>query len=161
MIDSTQIFSGALGTGLNPPTGQAITATADSNVINMIAPSDMGAGNILGLHIDILQSFNTLTSLDIEFKGSSAAAGTYFTLLAVKTIPLAQLIAGSPVFRYVWPLNQVFNAVAGVLNAPPQFYKFVYTVNGANPTQGSIFAYVNAALDRNSTYIYPENYVTA
>lgn len=162
MLDATQIFSGTLSTGLTAPAGQAITATADStNVLNMLAAADMGAGNILALHVDITEAFNTLTSLDIEFKGSSAAAGTYYTLLAVKTIPLAQLIVGAPVFRYAWPLNQIFNATAGVLLPPPQYYKFTYTVNGSNPTTGKVFTYVNAGLDRNVQYIYPENYTTA
>jgi len=161
MIDATQLFDGTLGTGLNAPVGDAITATRDStNILNMLNPRDMGAGGALELHVVVTEAFATLTSLDIEFKGSSAVGGTYYTLLAEKAIPVAQLIVGAPIFRYKWPLNQVFNAVAGVLNAPPQYYKFVYTVNGSNATAGKVFSFVNAEEDRQQFYVYPENYTT-
>ncbi len=162
MIDATQIFDGTLGTSLDPPTGVAITVTRDStNILNELAARDLGAGGILELHVVVTEAFATLTSLDIEFKGSSAVGGTYYTLLAELAIPVAQLIVGAPIFRYKWPLNQVFNATAGVLKAPPQFYKFVYTVNGSTATAGKVFTYVNAEEDRQQYTTYNNNYTTA
>lgn len=161
MIDATQIFDGTLGTGLTAPTGIAITATRDStNILDELVARDMGTGLPLELIVRVTEAFATLTSLDIEFKGSSAVGGTYYTLLEQKAIPVAQLIVGAPIFRYPWPRNQVFNATAGVLAAPPQFYKFVYTVNGSNATAGKVFTYVAAQNDRDQYYTYPENYVT-
>lgn len=161
MIDYNQIFDGTVGTSLNGVTGTAITVTRDSlNILNELAARDLGAGGILELHVVVTEAFATLTSLDIEFKGSDLVGGTYYTLLAELAIPVAQLIAGAPIFRYKWPLNQVFNATAGVLKAPPQFYKFVYTVNGSTATAGAVFTYVSAMNDRVQYVTYPENYVT-
>lgn len=160
MIDATQIFDGTFSGTPAVPTGDAITVSrASTNVLDMLAARDLGAGSILGVHIAVLQAFATLTSLDIEFQ-VSADNTNWFTILAEKTIPVAQLIVGAPIFRYDWPLNQVFNATAGVLKAPGRYYRLNYTVNGSTATAGTVFSYVTPVLDRQEYYSIPENYVT-
>lgn len=160
MLDATQLFDGTLNTGLTAPTGAAITVTRDStNVINWQVGRDMGAGAMLGLFVAVTQAFATLTSLDIEYQVSADNA-TYYTLLKQATIPVAQLIIGAPIFRYGVPLNQVFNAAAGILRAPSFYSKLVYTVNGSAATTGAVVAGIRPINDRDQTYIYNENYTT-
>lgn len=162
MLDNTYIFDGTLNTGLTAPTGIAIAATRDStNVLDLLTARDLGAGGVCGLHVVVTEAFATLTSLQINLQVSSAAAGTYYTILSSPVYPVAQLILGSPIFRYDLPLNQLLNGTAGVLNAPGQFLKLVYTVAGSNATAGKVFSYMNAEQDRVQTYIYPNNYVSA
>lgn len=162
MFDISDIYDGTFSGTPPAPAGVAITATRDStNIIDLLVARDLGAGTVLSLHVQVLEAFATLTSLDIEFKVAATSGGSYFTLLAEKAIPVAQLIVGAPIFRYALPLNQVFNATAGVLKAPGRYCKFVYTVNGSNATAGKVFTYQAPLMDRQQTYIYPENYVTA
>lgn len=161
MIDATMLFDGTLNTGLTPPTGTAITASrVSTNVIDLLVARDMGAGAVLGIHVDITQNFATLTSLVIDFE-VSADNSTFYNILTSMVIPAAQLIVGSPIFRYGVPLNQVLNATAGVAAAPGRYVRLNYTVAGSNATAGAVLAYLNPMEDRNQTYIYPNNYVSA
>lgn len=162
MLDTTYIFDGTLGTSLNPPTGVAITATRDStNVLDLLAARDLGAGKVTDLVVVVTQAFATLTSLQIQFQVGATAGGSFFTTLTSPVYPVAQLIAGAPIFRYTGPLNQLLNGTAGALAPPGQFLKLVYTVAGSNATTGAVFSYMTAGNDRNQTYIYPNNYTSA
>jgi hypothetical protein len=160
MLDISQIFDGTFSTTTNVPSGAAITVSRNStNVLDFLVARDMGAGGILGVHVLVTEAFATLTSLDIEYQ-VSADNVTFATLLAEKTIPVAQLIAGSPIFRYNVPRNQYANSTAGVLGAPGRYHRLKYTVNGANATAGKVIAWLNPADDRNDQYAYPSNFVS-
>lgn len=158
MLDSQLIFDGTL----NPVAGAAITTTRDStNVIDMLVSRDMGAGSLLGLHVQVMQNFATLTSLTVDFQASPTSPSSGFvSILKSNVYPVAQLVVGTPIFRYDWPLNQLLNATAGVLKAPGRYYKLVYTVAGSDATAGSVFAYLAPAQDRQEYWTYPENYAT-
>ena len=159
MIDASLIFDGALNAPpATPPAGVAITGSrVSTNVLDMLVARDMGAGSLLGIHVDVLQNFATLTSLTIDFE-VSADNTTWYDILTSMAIPAAQLVVGSPIFRYGVPLNQVLNATAGVQKAPSRYMRLNYKVGGANATAGTVFAYVNPNMDRQQTYTYPNNY---
>lgn len=161
MIDIQQVFDGTFAGTPAVPTGAAITASrVSTNVIDFQVARDMGAGAILGLHVKVMENFATLTSLVVEFQ-VSADNSTFVTILTSPVYPVAQLVIGSPVFRYALPLNQLLNATAGVLAAPGRYVRLNYTVAGSNATTGSVFSYITPINDRDQYYTYPENYVTA
>lgn len=121
---------------------QAITATAISqNVIqfpaNGIIPYDaaaitrnLGAGTPVPMLLQIVQSFNTLTSLTITLETSAAADLSSSTVIATTgAIPLAQLVAGAkPMARFLPDATLL------------AFVGLRYTVAGTNPTLGQITA---------------------
>lgn len=154
MIDAQLIFDGTL----NPTTGAAITVTrVSTNVIDLLAARDLGAGEILGLNVNVLQAFTGGTSLQIDFETCATVAGTYQPLIFSPIVPVAQLIIGCPMFRYGLPLNQVLNATAGILAPPGRFIRLNYTVVGVMAT-GSVFAFVAPLRDRFEYTNYPSNY---
>lgn len=158
MLDVTQILDGTL----NPTAGAAITVTrVSTNVIDWLTARDMGAGEILGIHVDILQTFLTLTSLTVNAEVCDTVGGTYLNILSSPVIPAAQLIAGTSIFRYGFPVNQVLNAVAGLLKAPGRFFRLNYTVIGSAATAGTVMSYLTPELDRDVYYTYPSNYTAA
>ena len=162
MIDASLIFDGTLsyipGVG---PSGVALTTTrVSTNVIDLLTGRDLGAGNILGIHVDVLTTFTAggAATLQIDFEVGATAGGTYYPLNYSSVIPVAQLTVGSPIFRVALPLNQVLNAVAGVRNTPGRFIRLNYTVATGPFTAGTIFSYVNPIADRQQYFDYPINY---
>lgn len=161
MIDSSLIFDGTINsTAPGGVTGVAITSTADStNTLDLLVGRDMGAGDLLGIHIDITQAFTTTNSatLQIQFE-VSADNSTFYQVDLSPVYPAAQLIAGAPLFRQGWPLNQLLNAAAGILKAPGRYYKLNYIVGTGVFSAGKVFSYVNPAMDRQQVYNYANNY---
>lgn len=162
MLDATQIFDGTFtGTPL-VPTGVAITASrVSSNVLDLLTGRDLGADEPLGIHVLITQTFATLASLTVNLEVCDTAGGSYLSILSSPVIPAAQLVAGTEIFRYALPVNQVLNAVAGVLKTPGQFIRLNYTVGGSSATTGAVFAYLNPRPDRTAFTAYPNNYTAA
>jgi hypothetical protein len=168
MIDSTQIFDGTLGLGtLNPQqsgyvsgvTGAAITASrVSTNVLDLLVPRDYGAGEPLGVHVDVTTAFATLTSLTIDLEICATVGGTYLSIISSPVIPVAQLIAGAPIFRYALPVNQLLNGTAGVLATPGRYVRLNYTVAGSSATAGAVFSFVNPRQDRQEFWVPPNNY---
>lgn len=160
MLDVTQIFDGTLG----PTAGAAVTVTrVSTNVIDWLIGRDMGAGAILGVHCDILQTFTAggAATLVVDLEVCDTVGGTYLNILTTPALPVAQLIAGTSIFRYGFPINQLLNATAGILKAPGRFCRLNYTVATGPMTAGTVFAYVNPILDRDTFYAYPSNYIAA
>jgi hypothetical protein len=160
MIDIQQVFDGTISAA-GVVTGAALTVTrVSTNVIDLLVARDIGAGNELGLHCNVLTALTGATSLVVNVEVGATEGGTYYNLMSTPVIPVAQLIAGAPIFRYSMPMNQVLNATAGVLSAPGRYLRLNYTVVGTFGA-GTVFAYINPINDRQQTYIYPENYTTA
>ena len=124
---------------------QAITATAISqNVIQWptngimygdaaATPRNLGPGNPMPILLQVVEAFNTLTSLTITLETSAAADLSSSTVLASSgAIPLATLIIGHrPSFLRYFP-DATLLAFIGLR----------YTVTGTNPTLGKITAAV-------------------
>lgn len=158
MIDANLIFDGTL----NPTAGIAITATrVSTNVLDFLTGRDMGADEPLGIHVIVMQTFATNTSLTVDLEVCDTVGGAYLNILSSPVIPVAQLVANTEIFRYAFPVNQVLNAVAGVLKTPGRFARLNYTIGGSSATAGKVFAYLNPRPDRNAYTSYPANYVAA
>jgi len=147
--DVNSIFSGAIGAN-GARTAQAITATANStNVMDTRlngngAPAlvDIGVDDTPWLVVVVVQAFNTLTSLQIDLVSDSnsnlaTSPVTHFS----KTVLLAGLTAGAQVVRVQLPSDD-YKEYLGVK----------YTVNGTNPTQGSVYAFLTPDPQRNIGY---------
>jgi hypothetical protein len=167
MIDANLIFDGTLnygaagGAGL--PTGVAITSTASStNVIDLLVSRDLGADDVLELHVDVLQAFTTTNSatLTIAFQTSQSTNSGFVTLLTSPTYAASDLILGAPIFRYEVPLNQALNDTNGVLQPPGRYLRLNYTVGTGIFSAGTVFSYLNARQDRQQYYTYPNNYTS-
>lgn len=157
MLDITQIFDGT-----PPNTGVAVTATrVSTNVIDWLTGRDMGSSNPLAIHVDILETFATLTSLTVSLEVCDTVGGSYLSILSSPVIPVAQLIAGTSIFRYPIPVNEVLNATAGVLKTPGQYMRLRYTVAGSDATLGKVFSYITPLRDRDQNFNYPNNYTAA
>jgi hypothetical protein len=132
IFDSTNLFSSA----------QAITATAVStNVIDLGATGrvlggsanlvrDIGLGQSIPLRIQVVEAFNTLTSLTVTIQVDDNEAFSSATTVGAQTIALAGLTLGA-----------VFN---GLYFVPPKtnerYVRLNYTVVGTAPTLGKITA---------------------
>lgn len=158
MLDFTQVLDGTFG----PTAGAALTVTrVSTNVLDLLTGRDLGAGAILGLHVDVLQTFTAAgaATLVVDAEVCDTVGGTYLQVLTTPVIPVAQLIAGVSIFRVGLPLNQILNSVAGVLKTPGRFFRLGYTVATGPFTAGTIMAYLNPILDRDTYFSYPGNYV--
>jgi hypothetical protein len=131
---------------------QVITATAlSTNVIDLgvagtpfdgAAPlhQDVGKGTPVPILIQVVQAFNTLTSLTITIESSANSNMTSSTVLVSQTIPLAQLTLGAQTAYQVLPvgLDQRYLAVR-------------YTVTGTAPTLGQVTAGITMGNQTNVT----------
>lgn len=131
---------------------QAITATAAStNTIDLGATGtpfggsaivrDIGRGGQIPLAVNVVQTFNNLTSLQVSVQ-TSPDASTWTTIDSGRTVPLAELTAGFQ-FRVPADLPEGTNA---------RYVRLNYTVTGTAPTTGKITAGVVAARQTNYTY---------
>lgn len=166
MIDAQLIFDGTVSA--DPPTPVAITASnttqASTNIIDWLSGRDVGAGEPLGIHVDIMVAGTTTNSatLEVALQVCDTTNGTFLTILnSPKVIPASQLIVGAPLFRYAYPVNQILNATAGILKTPGRYARLLYTVGTGVFTTLSVFSYINPRKDRNAYFSYPANYTAA
>lgn len=146
--DLNTIFSGAVAAN-GTRSAQAITATAvstnvlDSRQSGLPATVDMGVGYpTVWLIVNVVQAFNTLTSLQIDLlsdsnSNMSTSPVTHFS----KTVLLAGLTAGAQVVRVQIPSDSY-----------KEFIAVKYTVNGSNPTLGSVLAFFTTDPQANVGY---------
>lgn len=156
LIDLQSTFSGTTAVD-GTKTAQAITATAIStNVIDLRSVSGLPAtadegidGTDLYLNVRSVAAFNTLTSLTITLESDSTAnLATAPVVHYSKTILLAALTANQDLVRVQLPSDD-YKRYLGVR----------YTVNGANPTTGSVLAYMVGTPQR--TVNYPSGFAVA
>lgn len=149
ILDLQTMFSGTVAAD-GTKSAQAITATAIStNVLdlrNAATPTlvdEALQGSDLWLIIQVVQAFNTLTSLTITLESDSTAnlATSATVHFSTGAILLAALTANTIVARTRLPSGN-YERYLGVR----------YTVTGTNPTQGSVLAYLTPNIDRNLAY---------
>lgn len=137
ILDSTNVFSDA----------QAITATAAStNIIDLGATGtvvggasalvrDIGPGNPLPIRVQIVEAFNTLTSLTIALQVDDNSSFSSAKTVESIVVPLAGLTLGA--------------VVAALYYVPrgtdERYVRLNYTVTGTNPTLGKVTAGIVAA----------------
>jgi len=132
IFDATNLFSDA----------QAVTASAAStNVIDLGAAQtpkhgaqavtkDLGKGNPVGIRIQVVEDFATLTSLAVALqKDTVEGFGSPETVISLATVAAADLVAG-----YVFPLETLPRG------ADQRYLRLNYTVTGSNATAGKITA---------------------
>jgi len=132
ILDNTLLFSDA----------QAITASAAStNQIDLgagtiifgetaVIPRDIGRGLKIPLLVQVVETFNTLTSLTIAFQtDDNSGFSSAITRWSSQAILLANLVAGN-----TWNVDVVLPG------ANERYLRLNYTVAGTNPTLGKITA---------------------
>lgn len=129
---------------------QAITADAAStDIIDLGATGtvygaaaaltrDVGKGNRLPINIQVVETFNTLTSLTFSVQVDTVENFGSPKTVASQTIPLAELTAGK-----VSSLNFILPG------ADERYLRVHYDVNGTNPTLGRVTAGIVAAMQTN------------
>jgi len=131
ILDNNAIFSDS----------QAIVATAVStNVYDLGLPGKAAYGQIqlrrdfkdgleIPLFVQIMESFNNLTSIKVEFVSDNASDLSSPTVLFSETILLADALAGKKINITEFP--------AGIKE---RYVGLKYTVTGTAPSTGKIFA---------------------
>lgn len=132
---------------------QAITASAAStNVIDLgttgtpfgsgvALTRDIGRGEEVDLSISVVQSFATLTSLQVAVQ-TSPDNSTWTTKYSGRVVPLAELVAG---FQFKFPC--CFDE-----GTDERYVRLYYTVAGSNATAGKITAGPVASRQTNNSY---------
>jgi len=157
MIDANLILDGTA-----PNVGAALTATRVSgNVIDLLIDRDAGVGDALELHVLVTTTFAAggAATLQISMQsGDDPTAASNYDLILSPVIPVASLVAGKEVFRYILPMYQE-NEVTG-LGHPGRYINLKYTVSTGPFTAGALMAYVTAGMDRDTqqSYQYKRGY---
>lgn len=127
---------------------QAITASAAStNSYDTGAPGivpynqiqlkkNLGKGQETALLIQVVESFNNLTSLDIHIQSDDDVAFGSPKNVVKMNVLLADLVEG-----YILPMDKLPR------NFKERYMRLFYTVNGTAPTLGKISAGFVAAVD--------------
>lgn len=129
LLDQQALFSAA----------QAITATAAStNVIDTGSNKDVGKNGDIPLLIQVVESFNTLTSLTVTVQTDDNSAFSSATDILSLTIPLSSLVQGykSPVITLPMKLER--------------YIRLNYTVTGTAPTAGKVTAGITGGVQTNA-----------
>lgn len=110
---------------------QAITADAAStNIVDMGAVANQGAGEALIVSINLTEAFNTLTSLTFQLQCDNDVAFGSARTLTQLTVALAELTLGAQ-FSLPVPLERV-----------ERYLRLNYDVTGTNPTTGKVDAWL-------------------
>lgn len=156
MLDASLIFDGTIATdGSGVPSGVALTVTrASTNVLDMLANRDIGVGDELELHLNVLTAFTAAgaATLQVAYQ-TSADNATFVDIMLSPLYPVANLVPGARIFAYKLPVSQLLDDAT-----PNRYHRLNYTVATGPFTAGAIFAYVTGGGDRQSFRVYGPNY---
>ena len=125
---------------------QAITASAAStDVVDLGANRDIGAGEPLYVLVQVMQAFDNLTSLTIALQTSATENFASPVQLTARTVALASLTAGATF------------SVGPVPGGTLRYVRLYYTVTGTTPTTGKITAGIGVEGVHQDTAIYPDS----
>ena len=159
MIDASLIFDGTLDTtGAAGPTGVAITTTrVSTNVIDWQVARDVGVNDDLEVHVIVTTAFTAAgaATLQIEYQ-TSTDNSTFYGVLLSEAYPVANLVAGAPIFRYKVPLAQLLQP--NTPQKPARYARLNYTVATGPMTAGAVTAFITGMDDRQSFIPYGPNY---
>jgi hypothetical protein len=154
MIDLNLVFDGTVSAA-GVPSGVAVTVDrVSTNVIDMLANRDVGAGDDLELHVLVTQNFATTVSMQIAYQ-TSADNVTFVDIVLSPVILLANLIVGAPIFRYKVPPFQLNDT-----GTPNRYHRLSYDIS-TTATAGAVFSYMTGGGDRQVFNAYPANYSVA
>lgn len=154
MIDASLVLSGTISSA-GVIAGQAITADAAStNVLDLAANVDIGAGKEINLCFLVTTTFLTTVSMTIEIQ-TSADNAAWVIILQSPLLLLANLVAGTKLM-YTLPRKQLLDPDGGT---PNRYLRFNYNVN-TDATAGAIFAWITGGEDQDNFEAYPRGYVT-
>lgn len=114
---------------------QAITASAASTNIIDLGPiatgitRDIGKGTEIPLLIQVVETFNNLTSLSINLEVDDNTGFSSPSTVFSRVVTLASLVAG-----YVVPIEEILRTTN------ERYLRLNYTVTGTAPTTGKITA---------------------
>lgn len=151
MLDLSLVFDGTF----SPSTGVAITTTrASTNVLDMLANRDIGAGAHLELHCVVTTAFTAAgaATLQIAYQ-TSADNATFVDIMLSPIYPVANLVLGAAIFRYKVPPFQLLDT-----GTPNRYHRLNYTVATGPMTAGAVIAYMTGMDDRQVTSNYPSGY---
>lgn len=118
---------------------QVITATAAStDVIDRGDVKDVGRAGDIPLCVQVVEAFNTLTSLTIELQTDDNSAFSSPRALSTHVVPLADLKLGYQIPVITLPQKT------------ERYLRFNYTVTGTAPTLGKVTAGVVAGVQTNA-----------
>lgn len=132
IFDKTTMFSEAQAITITAPSTNTIDLLPTGRVYGAAAnlTKDVGKGQALKVHVQVVETFNNLGSLTITVQCDTADTFGSPKDVIAQTIPLADLVAGK---------------TSSILAIPPgvdeRFLRLNYTVNGGTtPTTGKITA---------------------
>lgn len=153
MIDALLIWDGTFTAGV--PVGAAVTATrVSTNVLDMLAQRDVGAGDELECHVQVMANFATTVSMIVEYQ-TSPDNSAFVVVMRSPVILLANLVVGAAIFRYTVPVFQLNDT-----GSPNRYHRLNY-ITSTDATAGSVFSYMTGGGDRQISNIYPAGYTIA
>lgn len=140
IFDLTTLFSNAQAIIADAASTDIIDLGATGRVYGAAADltRDIGKGRGIPIHIQVVEAFNTLTSLRVVIQCDDNAGFASAKDVVEQTIPLAQLVAGKTISLVCIP--------PGV---DERYLRVFYDVVGTNPTLGKVTAGIVAGSQTN------------
>jgi hypothetical protein len=131
IFDRTLLFSNAQAVTATAPSTDTVDLLATGTVYGAAAAitKDIGKGASIPLQIQVVEAFNTLTSLTVTVQCDDNSGFTSAKDVMSVTLPLASLVAG-----------RTFPIVAVPPGVNERYMRLNYTVTGTAPTLGRITA---------------------
>jgi hypothetical protein len=122
-----------------------VASDASTDIIDLGSSRDVGAGEECSVLVQVVETFDALTSLTCALQTSSTEAFSVPVQLTAATLPLASLTAGAKF--------SIGPVPGGVL----RYLRLYYTVTGSSPTVGKLTAGVGVDGVHQDTVLYADS----